>query len=184
MAQCSEIETTAADFKSDVDYAIWRAVCGKPSPWLIDSEFEPTGNFQQRFLNGDQQILWEINCCAQKKRLIPKWAADALYDILFGMAKGGVKSWNDAFGRPYEDQKMRRGMATKSQMFDAYREVSTLQKENKASNKKMSAQDIYQAAGQRLRPRRNGKVVQELYVRVRKAITKGQLPGYVLTANK
>jgi hypothetical protein len=34
-------------FKSEVDYAIWRAVCGKPSPWLIDPEFMPAGTFEE-----------------------------------------------------------------------------------------------------------------------------------------
>lgn len=175
MSQCSEIETSVEDFKSEVDYAIWRAVCGKPSPWLIDCKFKAEGTFEERFLKGDLQILlWEINCCARKKRPIPKWAADALYDKLFGMAKGGVKSWNDAFGKPYADQAQRRGMATKSQMFDAYREVTKLQAEYKRSNKKISSQDIYHKAGQRLQPRQDRKVVQKLYGAVRKAICKGQ----------
>jgi hypothetical protein len=178
MTQCSEIKTTAEAFKNEVDYVIWRKVCGKPSPWLIDSKFDATtGTFEQRFFNGDLQILlWEINCCAQQKRLIPKWAADALYDIIFGMAKGGVMSWNDAFGKPYADQKQRRGMATRAQMFDAYREVIKLKAENKSNKKKrkMSSQDIYQEAGQRLRPRKDRKVVQKLFGDVRKAISKGQ----------
>lgn len=176
MTECSEIETTVEDFKNVIDYVIWRAVCGKPSPWLVDSKFEAKGTFEQRFLKGDLQILlWEINCCAQQKRLIPKWAADALYNIIFGMAKGGVRSWNDAFGKPYADQTQRRGMATRAQMFDAYREVIKLQAESKGNKKrKMSSQDIYQEAGQRLRPRRDRKVVQKLFGDVRSAISKGQ----------
>lgn len=180
MSQCSEIETHIEDFKSDVDYAIWRAVCGKPSPWLIDAKFKAKGAFEKRtfeekFRAGDQQILlWEISCCAQKKRPISKWAADALYDKLFGMAKGGVKSWNDAFGKPYADQAQRRGMATRAQMFDAYREVTKLQTEYEGSKKKISAQDIYHEAGQQLLPRQNRKVVQKLYGDVRKAISEGK----------
>jgi hypothetical protein len=109
----SEIETSVKDSKCEVDYAIWRAVCGKPSPWLIDPKFKAEGTFEERFIAGDHQILlWEINCCAQKGRAIPKWAADALYELLFRMAKGGVSSWNDVFGKPYADQKQRCGMAT------------------------------------------------------------------------
>jgi hypothetical protein len=178
MTQCSEIETTAEDFENEVDYAIWRAVCGKPSPWLIDSKFDATGTFEQRFVDGDRQILlWEINCCAQQKRLIPKWAADALYDIIFGMAKGALvkNSWNDAFGQPYVDRKQPGGMRTRAQMFDAYREVIKLQVENKANKKKkMSSQEIYQEAGQRLTPKQNGDVVKKLFGDVKKSIKKGQ----------
>lgn len=175
MSQCSEIETSIEDFKSEVDYAIWRAVCGKPSPWLIDPKFKAKGTFEQRFEAGDLQILlWEINCCAQKRQPIPKWATEAMYDILFDMAKGGVMSWNDAFGKPYADQAQRRGMATRAQMFDAYREVTKLQAEYKRSNKKINSQDIYHEAGQRLRPRQNRKVVQKLFGDVRKAISKRQ----------
>src|ERR1700730_14801257 len=60
-------------FKSEVDYAIWRAVCGKPSPWLSDPEFEPAGTFEDRFKAGDKQILlWEIYFCAQSGRPIPR----------------------------------------------------------------------------------------------------------------
>ena len=154
MTQCSDIETTIKDFKTEVDYAIWLAVCGRPSPWLIDPKFKPKpgATFEERFMAGDDQILlWEINCCAQKRQAIPKWAADALYERLFRMAKGGVDSWDDVFGKPYADDKQRRGMATRAQMFDAYREVIKLQAENKNNKKKkMKSHDIYEEAGQRL----------------------------------
>lgn len=177
MTQCTETETNLKDFKCEVDYAIWRAVCGKPSPWLIDRKFKAKGTFKERFIAGDDQILlWEINCCAQNGRAIPKWAADALYERLFRMAKGGVDSWDDVFGKPYPDREERRGMATRAQMFDAYREVVKLQSENKNSNKKakLKSQDIYAEAGQRLRPRQNGDAVKKLYGDMNRAIKNGQ----------
>jgi hypothetical protein len=178
MTQCSDIETTIKDFKTEVDYAIWRAVCGRPSPWLIDPKFKPKpgATFAERFMAGDDQILlWEINCCAQKRQEIPKWAADALYERLFRMAKGGVNSWDDVFGKPYADDKQRRGMTTRAQMFDAYREVIKLQAENKNNKKKnMKSHDIYEEAGQRLTPKQNGDVVKKLFGDVNRAIKKGQ----------
>ena len=118
MTQCSDIETTIKDFKTEVDYAIWRAVCGRPSPWLIDRKFKPKpgATFAERFMAGDDQmLLWEINCCAQKRQAIPKWAADALYERLFCMAKGGVDSWDDVFGKPYADDKQRGDPAPRPQ---------------------------------------------------------------------
>jgi hypothetical protein len=119
-----EQRAIATDFKSEVDYAIWRAVCGEPSPWLINSEFEAKGTFEQRFNEGtgDAQILlWAIWDFARKDKRIPKWVTEALYDILFDMAKGGLEnnSWNDAFGKPYADRKQPGGMRTRAQMFDA-----------------------------------------------------------------
>ncbi len=162
-------------FKSEVDYAIWRAVCGKPSPWLIDPEFKPAGTFEDRFRAGDKQILlWEINFCAQSGRPIPKWATNALYDILYGMAKGGVVSWNDCFGKPYADGKQRRGMGTRAQMFDAHRAVKEVVAEKKNRNEKMDYEGIYADAGRRLEPCQSGPVVKKLYDDVEKAIKSGK----------
>jgi hypothetical protein len=129
----------ATDFKCEIDYAIWRKVHGKPSPWLLDSKFKKEGSFEDRFNSGDHQILlWELHDCARIGRCIPKWAADALYKILYQMAKGSLasNSWNGAFGRPYADRKQPGGMRTRAQMFDAYREVVKLQAENKANKKR------------------------------------------------
>jgi hypothetical protein len=51
----------ATDFKCEIDYAIWRKVHGKPSPWLLDSKFKDEGSFEDRFNSGDHQILlWEF----------------------------------------------------------------------------------------------------------------------------
>jgi hypothetical protein len=93
MAQRGKIESNAkaTGFKSEVDYAIWCAVLGKPSPWLLDTKFEMEPTFEDRFLKSkDRQILlWELFKCWRENQHIPQWVGKALYDILFGMAKGG-----------------------------------------------------------------------------------------------
>jgi hypothetical protein len=107
------------DFKCEADYAIWRKVHGCPSPWLIDSEFKAQGTFKDRFDAGDKQILlWMLDDCARTGQPIPEWAAEALYKILYGMAKGNLKrnSWNEAFGKPYADRRQPGGMRTKALM--------------------------------------------------------------------
>jgi hypothetical protein len=168
----------ATDFKSEIDYAIWCKVHGEPSPWLIDSQFEVKGSFEDRFRAGDKQILlWELDSCARTGERIPQWAADALYDILYGMAKGSLSenSWNDAFGKPYADRKQPGGMRTRAQMFDAYREVRKLVAEKKVRGEKRDYdQKLYEEAGQRLRPRLSSPVVKKLYGLVKKSIEIGE----------
>jgi hypothetical protein len=67
-------------FSSEIDHAIWCAVLGKPSPWLIDLEFERVGSFEDRFRAGDKQILlWELFDCWRDNRPIPQWAGEALF---------------------------------------------------------------------------------------------------------
>ena len=82
------------DASALLDVLIVRAVRGEASPWPIDPhlDFKWKGSFEATFEagKGDKQILlWEINDCAQRGARIPKWAADALYDIMLnGVARG------------------------------------------------------------------------------------------------
>ena len=165
------------DFKSEIDYAIWCKVHGERSPWLIDSRFEAKGSFKERFGRNDKQILlWELDDCARTGERIPQWAAEALYEILYGMAKGYLSknSWNDAFGKPYADRKQPGGMRTRAQMFNAYREVRKLAAEMKAKGEKRDYdQKLFAEAGKRLRPCPSGPVVKKLYGVVKKAIERG-----------
>jgi hypothetical protein len=177
----AEPESSAreTDFKSEVDYAIWRRVCGEPTPWLINSEFKAEGTFQERFNEGkgDTQILlWAIWDYARRDKPSPKWVTEALYDILFDMAKGGLKknSWNDAFGKPYADRKQPGGMRTRAQMFDVYREVNKLDAERMRGNKKINRYDIYAEAGKRLNPSLNPDAVKQLFGLVKKAVDRGE----------
>ena len=88
---------TEFKLKSETDHAIWCAVLGKPSPWLINSKFEPVGSFEDKFRDGDRQILlWELLDCWRDGRPIPQWAGDALYNLLFGMAKGVLEKTGDS----------------------------------------------------------------------------------------
>ena len=170
-------KASATDFKSEIDYAIWLKVHGEPSPWLIDSQFEAKGSFEDRFRLGDKQILlWELDDCARTGERIPKWAADALYEILYGMAKGYLakNSWNEAFGTPYADRKQPGGMRTRAQMFDAHREVRKVVAEKKARKEKLDYdQKTFAEAGKRLRPCLSGPVVKKLHGVVNKAIERG-----------
>ena len=76
-------------FSSEIDHAIWCAVLGKPSPWLIDLEFERVGSFEDRFRAGDKQILlWELFDCWRDNRPIPQWAGEALFKL-----SAGISSW-------------------------------------------------------------------------------------------
>ena len=98
------------DASALLDVLIVRAVRGEASPWPIDPhlDFKWKGSFEATFEagKGDKQILlWEINDCAQRGARIPKWAADALYDIMLnGVARGDFDSWEDAFGPIRSDQ--------------------------------------------------------------------------------
>ena len=87
----------AAKREELLDEIIYRAVRGEETPWLLDPEFKARGTFEDRFRDGDKQILlWEIDDCAQSGRPIPKWAAEALHGLLYGAVKGQAKSWDDA----------------------------------------------------------------------------------------
>src|SRR5262245_20163441 len=83
-----------------VDVLIARAVRGKPSPWPSDPDYEWQGSFEATYRSGDKQILlWAIDDCAQNGSALPKWAADALHEILMdGVARAKLASWADAFG--------------------------------------------------------------------------------------
>jgi hypothetical protein len=83
-----------------VDVLIARAVRGKPSPWPFDPDYEWQGSFEATYRSGDKQILlWAIDDCAQNGLACPKWAADALHEILMnGVARAKLSSWEDAFG--------------------------------------------------------------------------------------
>jgi hypothetical protein len=159
-ARLSKVESgpqTEFKLKSETDHAIWCAVLGKPSPWLIDSKFEPVGSFEDRFRDGDRQILlWELLDCWRDGRPFPQWAGDALYNLLFGMAKGvlektgDIASWDDAFGRPYAVEKQSRGMQTQSHMFEVYRQYEQEKKKNKLmpKEKRVDTDELFQKAGQ------------------------------------
>jgi hypothetical protein len=85
-----------------VNVLIARAVRGDPSPWPTDPHqpFKWKGSFEATFKAGDKQILlWAIEDCARKGAPVPKWAAQALHDIMFnGVARGRFGSWQHAFG--------------------------------------------------------------------------------------
>ena len=83
-----------------VNVLISRAVRGEPSPWWTDPKFKWKGSFEATFKAGDKQrLLWAIEDCARRGVPIPKWASEALHDIMFnGVARGKVANWKDAFG--------------------------------------------------------------------------------------
>ena len=86
--------------------AIVRAVRGETSPWDIDPAY-PTKDalgkpftLEERFKAGDKQILlWAIWDYAERGEAIPKWATDALYEVLMRAAKFEFSNWDAAFGK-------------------------------------------------------------------------------------
>ena len=110
-----------------LDVIIGRAVSGKLSPWPTNQNFEWKGSFEATYKEGgDKQILlWAIEDCAHRGTLIPKWAAEALREIMFrGVAKGRIAKWEDAFGRLRTDQQ--RQIQTRQHMAAVWTEVCKL----------------------------------------------------------
>ena len=178
---------TEFTFKSEIDYAIWCAVLGKPSPWRVDSnpKFKPEGkSFEDRFKASDKQILlWEFFDCWREGRRIPKWAGDALYDLLFRMAKGRLRavknrdpSWDDAFGKQYVGSRPG-GQRTRSVMFDVYRRYEDLRKKNKAKprEEKTDTAGLYAMAGEPFSV--DGDTAKILIRDVNRAINDGYRPS-------
>ena len=89
-----------------LDALIAKAVRGGPSPFPTDKAYQWKGDFETTYAAGDKQmLLWAVDDYAQRGEPIPKWAADALHDIMFrGVARGKFESWDDAFGPIYVDQ--------------------------------------------------------------------------------
>jgi hypothetical protein len=171
-------------FSSEIDHAIWCAVLGKPSPWLIDLEFERVGSFEDRFRAGDKQILlWELFDCWRDNRPIPQWAGEALFKLLFDMAKGLLRtakdrlpSWDDAFGRQYAVDKQSRGMQTRSVMFDVYLQYEHEKKKNQTKPRvqRIDTAGLLQKAGEPFGI--NGDVAKKLIKEVKDAIERGYRP--------
>ena len=90
------------------DVIIGRAVSGKPSPWPTNQNFKWKGSFESTYREGGdnkQILLWAIEDFAQKGTPVPKWAADALHEIMFSdVARGRIVSWDEAFGPIRTDQ--------------------------------------------------------------------------------
>ena len=124
----------AAKREELLDEIIYRAVRGEETPWLLDPEFKARGTFEDRFRDGDKQILlWEIDDCAQSGRPIPKWAAEALHGLLYGAVKGQAKSWDDVFGRLYaKGTQGARRMSGLSVMVDVWFRICELSREGRA----------------------------------------------------
>jgi hypothetical protein len=172
-------------FKSEIDHAIWCAVLGKPSPWLLDKfQFEVGETFESRFNSGDHQILlWELFDCWRENRPIPHWAGEAPYSLLFGMAKGLLRkpkkvraSWDQAFGRPYAADKQPRGMGTRARMFDVYLGYEDEKKKNKKKPKKerTDTAGLFEKAGKPFGV--TGDVAKQLHKAVKDAIKRGYQP--------
>lgn len=114
---------------------IYRSVRGEVSPWPIDPDFKPGSTFAAAFKRGDkQQLLWAIDYYAQKGRPIPKWAAQALHDILYRTVAGEAASWDDAFGRLYARGTQRRRIHGLSRMVDVWHRVRELNRQGHAAD--------------------------------------------------
>jgi hypothetical protein len=111
-----------------LDALIGRAVSGKPSPWPTSQNFEWKGSFEATYREGGENrqiLLWAIEDCAQRGTLVPKWAAEALHGIMFrGVARGGIGSWEDAFGPIRTDQQ--REIRSRQHMAAVWTEVRKL----------------------------------------------------------
>lgn len=172
--------TVKTIFKSEIDYAIWQAVLGRPSPWLLDREAK--GSFKDRSVAGDRQILlWAIFKSWLENLEIPGWAGLKLYEILFHMAKGGFlkkevesPTWNEAFGKPYADDKRAGGMKTRSRMFEVYQEVRKIVSEKKKKKEKIDYDEMFHKVGQRFGL--SGATVKNLHGDVKQALERGYQP--------
>jgi hypothetical protein len=106
-----------------------RAVMGKPSPWETDPAFPPKGTFEERFNAGDKQILlWEIMYSARRGKPAPEWAAKALKDIMYRMAAGEFKTWDEPFGRIFAKFRRPKKIRGRALMFVVHERVMELKK--------------------------------------------------------
>jgi hypothetical protein len=87
---------------------ILRTARGEQSAWPGDQYFKLQGNYQERFEQGDKQMmLWAIVLEAEDGRRAPAWALKALKRAMIEMAVGA--DWKDVFGAERAERGNRTG---------------------------------------------------------------------------
>ena len=152
-----------SDRKATLRDIIHRSVMGTSKLWPIDPAFPAVGSLEDRYKAGDKQILlWTIDDCAQRNLPIPKWAADALNDLIYSAAEGKLASWDDAFGKIFTGMQQRRAQ-TLSGMLDVYYRVCELHAKGHAIDN-----ELFEQVGKELKLAARGKTtVQDLYLRAK-----------------
>ena len=142
---------------------IHRSVMGESELWPIDPTYPAKGSLEDRFKAGDRQILlWAIAEYARKEQPPPNWAANALNDVIYGAAKGKFSSWDDAFGKIFQNIQRRRA-ETLSHMLDVYYRIRELHAEGHPIDN-----TLFERVGRDLKLHASGKTtVQDLYLAVK-----------------
>lgn len=114
-------KVTCAKIDDVLNKYIFLSVKGESKLWPVDPAHKVGGNPEERYREGDKQILlWTINDYAQNGEPIPKWAAIELRHTLLRLAKGGLPSWDEAFGRRYSNGSHARRMHGMRRMLESY----------------------------------------------------------------
>jgi hypothetical protein len=146
---------------------IYRSVMGTSKLWPIDRRYPALGSFEDRFKAHDKQILlWAIDDCAQKRELIPDWAANALHDLVYRGAEGEFRSWDDAFGKIYAPGKRKHRIAHLALMLRVWARIC---QRHEAGESKL--EELFQSVGEEFDI--GATLVKELYGMVQDAIESG-----------
>jgi hypothetical protein len=95
-----------------------RVARGKPTPWRLDKRYPTEGTPEVRYRggarDGDRQaLLWEVYLAAKEDRPLEQWAATAIHSLMLRLFAGRVEDWNDVFGTPLANKRLKKGSNVK-----------------------------------------------------------------------
>jgi hypothetical protein len=100
---------------------------------------------------GDKtSLLRMLVHCALFRRTMPEWAANALVSIYRAALAGEIRSWNDVFGRPWQQERpraQRRSIRTRTWKWEVWKLVHEL---HEGEGKPPIDNKLFEKAGKKL----------------------------------
>jgi hypothetical protein len=115
---------------------------------------------KRQFEAGDKSVLlYAVYQCLEMKRPLPEWARIAFLDVCEAVERFEIKSWDDAFGRPFPKSTHLKAEKRKEQLrWTIMAHVKNLKAEGGRIDK-----ELFDKIGWRLNPKLSGTTVSKIY---------------------